>query len=232
MTKYIKLFEDIVNLDKYIKNERIPDEIVENAEYFVSKLFKNSNIVPRDIKDKKNIIKLWFCREFRKWCLQYSSFNSLLDGDTKHLLKPFEKYLKGYPETNPDYIKAFKEEIERSFDAYLFKVMIDYFLSPVRTDKLSFSNVSIDDYVRKSNEFHNEIAKSKNIGGKIKNESGNIIKKYDDGYYWIDLGKSSCEKEARYMGHCGNGEEDTLLSLRRDGIPHITISANYIDILI
>lgn len=42
-----------------------------------------------------------------------------------------------------------------------------------------------------------------------------IIKKYDDGYYWYDIGYASCEIEGRKMKHCGTGGgATTLYSLR------------------
>ena len=33
-----------------------------------------------------------------------------------------------------------------------------------------------------------------------------IVYKYDDGYYWINLGEGACELEAARMGHCGRDE--------------------------
>jgi len=41
-----------------------------------------------------------------------------------------------------------------------------------------------------------------------------IVYKYDDGYYWINLGEGACELEAARMGHCGRDDRGNLVSLR------------------
>lgn len=41
-----------------------------------------------------------------------------------------------------------------------------------------------------------------------------IVYKYNDGYYWIDLGEGGCELEATRMGHCGKDDRGNLVSLR------------------
>lgn len=42
-----------------------------------------------------------------------------------------------------------------------------------------------------------------------------VIKKYNDGYYWYDIGHASCDIEGRKMKHCGTGGgATTLYSLR------------------
>jgi len=42
-----------------------------------------------------------------------------------------------------------------------------------------------------------------------------VIKKYNDGYYWYDIGHASCDIEGRKMKHCGTGPgATTLYSLR------------------
>ena len=42
---------------------------------------------------------------------------------------------------------------------------------------------------------------------------------FGNGWFWMNLNKPSCDKEARAMGHCGNsprdGSQDTILSLRK-----------------
>jgi hypothetical protein len=53
---------------------------------------------------------------------------------------------------------------------------------------------------------------------------GEIIKKFKDGYYWINLNTRKCDYEAKQMGHCGTASTDgSLLSLRdKFGKPHVT----------
>ena len=46
-----------------------------------------------------------------------------------------------------------------------------------------------------------------------------VVKDFGDGYYWVDLNRSSCRLEGGAMGHCGNTasakSDDTILSLRK-----------------
>ena len=57
-----------------------------------------------------------------------------------------------------------------------------------------------------------EEAKKELIGREIPDQ---IIKKYDDGYYWYDIKSTSCEIEGGKMGHCGrDGYSTTMYSLR------------------
>ena len=57
-----------------------------------------------------------------------------------------------------------------------------------------------------------EEAKKELIGREIPDQ---IIKKYDDGYYWYDIKSTSCEIEGGKMGHCGSdGYSTTMYSLR------------------
>jgi hypothetical protein len=51
-----------------------------------------------------------------------------------------------------------------------------------------------------------------------------IIIKYDNGYYWIDLKTEECDREAERMGHCGRAFGSTMISLRdKKTQPHVTI---------
>ena len=43
----------------------------------------------------------------------------------------------------------------------------------------------------------------------------NIMHQFDDGYYWYNLDKSSCDVEAQRMGHCGSDSRGVLVSLRK-----------------
>lgn len=65
--------------------------------------------------------------------------------------------------------------------------------------------------------------------GQITDESGEIIKQYPEGYYWIDLKTNNSPEEGNAMGHCGrDGKATTLLSLRdkKTKEPHVTIAYN------
>jgi len=72
--------------------------------------------------------------------------------------------------------------------------------------------------------------KSLKAAGKVKNlYGGKIIKRYDGGYFWLDLQTNHSPEEKEAMGHCGtDGRATTLFSLRNEktGESHITIAYN------
>lgn len=57
---------------------------------------------------------------------------------------------------------------------------------------------------------------------------GKVVKRYPNGYYWIDLETNNSPDEAQAMGHCGkDSRATTLISLRdQKDEPHVTISYN------
>ena len=60
----------------------------------------------------------------------------------------------------------------------------------------------------------------------------NIIHTFDDGSYWYNLDTSSCSVEAERMGHCGEDNRGTLVSLRlrrsgrRESSSYVTMTWN------
>jgi len=63
-----------------------------------------------------------------------------------------------------------------------------------------------------------------------------IMHTFDDGYYWYNLDKSSCDVEAQRMGHCGQDSRGVLVSLRkkqgkrRESSSYVTMTySNYED---
>jgi len=41
-----------------------------------------------------------------------------------------------------------------------------------------------------------------------------VIHEFDNGYFWYDIRSHHCDFEAKKMGHCGRGEQGSLVSLR------------------
>lgn len=83
-----------------------------------------------------------------------------------------------------------------------------------------------EEAIQMSKEWHDMIALKAEEEGDItiENESGKIIKKYDTGYYWIDL-ETDCDlAEGDAMGHCGSSDGNNLYSLRKNQQPFVTIS--------
>ena len=69
-----------------------------------------------------------------------------------------------------------------------------------------------DEAVAAHKNFHENI-QTKTVEGE---ENNKILKKYKDGFYWVDLETNSrCEEEKSLMGHCATTDAETLYSLRR-----------------
>jgi hypothetical protein len=103
--------------------------------------------------------------------------------------------------------------------------ILDYVNSPLHDNKPNIRNLSLKAAYKLSEEWHEEI--KNNQSGIIEDESGDIIMTFPDGYYWINLLKKQCEDEADAMGHCGTTNNGTtLLSLRKNKEPHVTIAWN------
>jgi len=90
----------------------------------------------------------------------------------------------------------------------------------------SLTNVPLTDAIAQAEQWHENL---KSTGTALDIQDGqDVIKQYDDGYYWLDLNHNNCKVEGGAMGHCGNTYADTLLSLRDDrGEPHITVAFDY-----
>lgn len=98
---------------------------------------------------------------------------------------------------------------------------------PVReNDQLNFKDLSFNNALERSKNWHEELKKFQ--GGKIEDEDGKVLMTFPDGFYWIDLEKSSDPDESAAMGHCGRGGTKgcTLYSLRKDKHPYVTAEIN------
>jgi hypothetical protein len=251
--KYIKLFEDFIfeafDLNQMYTKHKMPNTIRTISEKFVNEKLSRNDNVPSDIEKNKEKIIFWIARELKKEVLikiqkeidpffekgkdnlsereqeelsQFLSEQAYLNG------KDFKKY--GISEN--DIIKNVVDRIQYEFDNRIEKALnpiFDWFLSPVRNqhEKIDYVSSSIQDLYRKQDEWH----KSLTASGKITNETGIILKKYPDGYYWIDLTTNSCEMEAKAMGHCATTNASTMLSLRKvhesGGIePFVTVAVD------
>lgn len=62
-----------------------------------------------------------------------------------------------------------------------------------------------------SQEYHEKL-QAQSLEGVERNH---IIKKYNDGFYWVDLKTNNCREEGSLMGHCGTTAADTIFSLRK-----------------
>jgi hypothetical protein len=92
----------------------------------------------------------------------------------------------------------------------------------IETDKLDFKNMTAIKAYARAADWHRKLETAQ--AGEIIDEHGDIIMKFPDGYYWIDLEASKCDDEAKAMNHCGMGSKGSkLYSLRKDKKPSVTV---------
>lgn len=120
------------------------------------------------------------------------------------------------------------------FNAYLhnyidqiaikYKYIADY----ATATNQNFQNADFLEVAEEAEQWHDQIEQGA-TGKALQIEDHQIIiKEYDDGYYWLDLRDNNCQLEGGSMGHCGNTDADTLLSLRDEkGEPHVTVAYDY-----
>jgi len=169
-----------------------------------------------NISDKYSI---WFANDFKK-----STINSL--GENSRL-EPLKKaVLRQISNNNPSgailkLINKVKEQKEGEY-----RYISDWLVGrgsgiAVENDKINFKQLTFDEAIRRATEWHNRISELSKENIVIEDSDGDVVMKFSDGYYWINLGYKYCEKEGQAMGHCGRGEGN-LFSLRREGRPFIT----------
>ena len=159
------------------------------------------------------------------------------------IIRNFEKLIGGKNATGADLIKAdkvaqrfFKKGINGTIPDLPYKLAHDTIFDEVIERGVGFlDGHDIDfpsgyeklfDYLNDDPDGkHYEIIKSidllDNAMKRAKEElvgrenPDQIIKKYDDGYYWYDIKSTSCEIEGDKMGHCGaDAHSTTMYSLR------------------
>lgn len=84
---------------------------------------------------------------------------------------------------------------------------------------------NLEEALDKAIEWHESLQAT----GIIVDESGEVIKQYPEGYYWINLKTNNSPEEGNAMGHCGrDSQATTLFSLRNSKTkePHVTIAYN------
>jgi len=118
-----------------------------------------------------------------------------------------------------------KNRIENSFTwldlGESVQTIVDWLKSPLREDEETDLSKykTLDEAFDAAEEWHKNLKAS----GIIESESGTVLMRFEDGYYWIDLETRSDRDEADAMGHCGTTSNgDTLYSLRKKQSPHVT----------
>lgn len=204
--------KNISNLIKEVRKVLISEDKVENI--IVNKIGLPSDISNWITSNYNDKFQLWIANNFKKEAIKR------IAGGQETIASYMEKALKG-DKTQP----SLRNQLNRQkgyFDG-AFRHIVQWLqgrreIAP-ETDDLNLKTLSFEDASRRADRWHEEVQRLK--AGAIVDETGNIIKTYINGFYWIDLQKRSCDKEARSMGHCGSGTGN-LYSFRKSKNPYLT----------
>jgi len=82
---------------------------------------------------------------------------------------------------------------------------------------LALDPVYYEEELKKADTLRNAYGLAQIFLDSPKKEEDKVIHEFDNGYYWYDIQSYACDYEAKQMGHCGRGEEGSLISLRAGG---------------
>ncbi len=227
-TEFLGLnLNEAFDLTSYVQKEKIPNDLVDISTEIIDEWYAEAGKeLPNDIKHKKDNLILWFARNIKKIAIAvFEPSHPLHDGIKGNLSNSLNVDV-----VSEDILMAVKNgvmsgESGSSTTSQIYRLIIskinkdkvtsikDYIFSLNRNTqifKINFMS-TIEEMVTKSEEWH----KSLKAGGGVKTEEGYILKKYDDGYYWVDLLTNNSRDEANAMGHCGRTSHDTIVSLRK-----------------
>ena len=249
--KYNSFLLERFDIQKYYQQNKTPKLLQFYAKECLSKI--NTENIPSDLKGSTDKVEFWIAKSIKIDLLKTidelkTKTSGGVDGEyiddrlynmsgvvikKQELLDILNKDVNN-PDDYDKNDKAFGflgYIIHNTYDKKLTEIL-EYIFSPVRNPQvpLNLINSTFDQMYEQQKRWHDELRAS----GNILHETGKVIKKFDDGFYWIDLETSSSPEEAKAMGHCGTSHTaDTLISLRNRtnaGIrPHVTIAVNYDD---
>lgn len=204
-----------------------------------SKLQRLAGIITEGTKEEIIIKKIGLPNFVADWAEELSDKYSIWIADSfKRLIIDSKKFPELRNMKGEDIEKKLaSDEREPMFDDFLKKTMEEhsgeykYILdwlkgrshgAVIETDKLDFKNLTFTEALKRSEEWHKELSKVQ--GGQIKDETGDVVLTFPDGFYWIDLKKGEDADEGRAMSHCGRCQNsgEHIISLRKDGYPYIS----------
>jgi len=178
------------------------------------------------IMDKIGWSKEW-ADEFHNLSDKYSVW--IADSFLKRIMAYYGEdgnaVLDSYRNTPPYLTRTWTNEIKGNYE-----YILDWLKSP-RREQIDLKNLTYNEALKKAGEWHKTLKAEKANQYKEKNE---IILDYRNdkgvGFYWVNLGKSYCDEEAKRMGHCGRGR-GKLFSLRNinefgEGQSFVTVDYN------
>jgi len=192
------------------------------------KLLQESKKDIKKVKNFANVPEIYEWAEERDESLIIFISNVIVKKLKEHFLKDIDYlniFLTGENTGDEEFetsVKNYIKYIQNSIQVKL-NTIINYVNSPLHSKKPNINKLNFEEAYKLAEEFHDNIETDPNYI--IGEEDGEIIKIYDDGYYWIDLESTKSEDEAKAMGHCGTTNEGTtILSLRKNKKPHVTVA--------
>lgn len=211
--RFIQKFFEKVDIDnvknKYPLTNKIWNYIKTKPSKYQSFLAKYFNMRFEKFKE----------RDIPNDLVEEKILNLIENGSVDNIIKILQ--IDNKPKTNLTQLTLV--EIETLYQKYRY--IMDWQNSPdVRT--INLKKYTWEEAVQMSKDWHDMIALKAEEKGDItiENETGRIVKKYKNGYYWIDLETDCDEEEGRIMSHCGKSDGNNLYSLRKNQQPFVTIS--------
>lgn len=131
-----------------------------------------------------------------------------------------KKQLKG-DQSQPSFINAMNRH--KGYFSGAFREIQNWLVNrktiAPEADEINLKTLTFEQAKNRSEAWHEAVQLLQT--GTVQDESGRVFKTYPNGYYWIDLQRTSCRDEARAMGHCGNANGN-LFSFRKNKQPFLT----------
>ena len=144
----------------------------------------------------------------------------------KSLVKAAKKSLSG--DLQEDALKA----IETNFNERYLKQFTSLFQNQAGAKILNYLKKHPTNWKELAKLDFNEAMDYVEEVSLTEEDEKDIVHKYKDGYYWINLGEGACELEGKRMGHCGRDDRGNLVSLRtrpkgsKASKSHVTLTYN------
>ena len=198
--------------------DKIQDEIEASAE--------DIGGIPSEFSEKFNkIVKFNITDKMRgdiPMALNFKEAKAL----EKSLAKAAKKSLSG--DLQEDALKA----IETNFNERYLKQFTSLFQNQAGAKILNYLKKHPTNWKELAKLDFNEAMEYVEEVSLTEEDEKDIVHKYKDGYYWINLGEGACELEGKRMGHCGRDDRGNLVSLRtrpkgsKASKSHVTLTYN------
>ena len=218
------LNESVSRTNRYMNMFSFPIKVAPHFRDFLSKFLKD-NVIPTLKRD--DIIQ-WYCRLYVLSILDAISKDkhsqNVYNQNLKQINNTTNHYLKNFGYSSRDeFIEDIKISTNRGdMENALLRSLGHFFsLGISKIDNYRFSNQKISDVISQFEEWEDEWKKEavSSFDDTEEHPTQTVLKRYPNGFEWVSLNKTYCEKEGSAMGHCGNRpsqrQGDNVISLRK-----------------